>query len=217
MTRPEPTRLPEVRWPSAPAYRWYQARNGRIIEYVPVARDRRVLKRQAAVLGPEAAPHLSEACHGWRRGRGMGTGMVAAWQLVERVGGDVVAFDIRKAFRSVDQDVARKAVCRTVRTGWWHRMVPWLPPCGLPEGNPLAPIMMNITLARWDERYEADMVRYGDNVIIADDRCEEAIKHLGDLGFEVHEIGWGDRLSWCQHTLDEIGSLPWRMKVPAHT
>ena len=174
---------------------------------VSTVEDRVVQRAVADVLGRHI--ELSDAAHGYRRGRSVATAVAD----VEAALPDhrwFVRTDVRKFFDRIDRarvgellagegvaEELRKLVARLVRAGVLQGARVIDVGTGVPQGSALSPLLSNVYLRTVDETMEAagfPYVRYADDVVVlaeteaqAADGLQLFARALGAIGLAINE------------------------------
>lgn len=102
--------------------------------------------------------------------------------------------DIVNFFGSADPRRLKNAVCKACHATdpslWWAVMqhfdrIGYDLSNGLPGGSPLASGLANLYLARVDQRFVGDAIRFGDNYAVSPERMPELCNHIRDLGLHT--------------------------------
>jgi len=170
---------------------------------VGCVRDRVVQTACLILLEPIFEPTFSHFSFAFRPHRNAHQALAVARSLIAAGHTWVVTADIEKCFDRIDHDVLLDLVARRVSDPLLLALIrQWLTAdvldlrdilpaeLGVPQGDPLSPILANIYLDRLDkhlELQEIHFVRYADDILILTRGEEEALRALRVLGDFLHD------------------------------
>ena len=185
---------------------------GKIREFqIPSVRDRVVQTALLRVLERLVAPRLSPGCHGYVRGRSTATALAHASAIIQSGARSFLKTDIQSCFPSVDRTALRTRIgalageeaaalaleflgAAIVRRGCRCPAAP----AGIPLGQPLSPIALNILLLDTDAALDGagvPFVRYADDLVIfgrtqaeVDEGVKRLCAELGRAGLELNPL-----------------------------
>lgn len=170
---------------------------------VACIRDRVVQTACLMLLEPIFEPTFSHASFGFRPRRNAHQALAMARSLIGTGRTWAVTADIEKCFDRIDHEVLLDLVGRRVSDPLLLALIRhWLTvdvlefrdfvpaELGVPQGDPLSPLLANIYLDPLDKHFEGrgiDFVRYADDILIFAPSEAEALRALQVLGDYLHD------------------------------
>jgi len=190
--RPQPTRL--VRIPKGDGRGWRELR-------LPTVIDRTVAKAVELAISQPCDALLGEHVYGFRPRRGVMDMLVATEYDMRRTGAwTIVQDDIRDAFPSAGLDQVMEAFRAHLGHGTLTGLIERAlrgpngqHTQGLDQGNPLAPLALNLLLHEALDRQNADQhnppLRYADNLVATGRGVTEGRSNIQQLEEQLQPIG----------------------------